>query len=114
MSTMRETIRPAHPMWRAGWVAALVALVLVAAIAIEATRLETGSIESAPAQTHGIDVTTVTATSDSAGSISVEEYRGPHGPNQTPKQISALDYEIRPHGPNQMPKRWDTTTSSND
>jgi hypothetical protein len=105
MTTMRQTIQPAHPMWRAGWVAALVALVLVAAIAIRATRLDTGSIESAPAHTHGINVTTVTATSDSAGGISVEKYRGPHGPNQTPKQISAVDYEIRPHGPNQMPKR---------
>lgn len=105
MSTMKETIRPAHPMWPAGWVAALLALVLVAAIAIGATRPATGSIESAPAQTHGIDVTTATATSDSAGGIFVEEYRGPHGPNQTPKQIPALGYEMRPHRPNQMPKR---------
>jgi hypothetical protein len=99
MSTRREVIQPPRPIGRQVWVAAIVALVLVAAVAIRATRFDTGSIEFVPVQAQPIDAT----------SVPVGGSGGPHGPNQTPKQVPTRDGDIRVHGPNHMPKSQNTS-----
>jgi len=96
MSTTRGSIEAAHRVGRQVWVAAIVTLLLVAALAVSiwAKTLDRGSVEFAPPLAQQVDGTEV----PDGG------YRGPHGPHATPKQ-QRPHVLVGPHGPNQIPKR---------